>query len=144
MQPPLIKMSPTIAGINVTPIIDVALVLVIILLITTPVMTISDLEVQLPEAHTRGTEDENRLNITLAESGEISLDRELVRPEELPVLVQARLSAEDGDDLLVVVRADGRVTHDAVQEILETARLAGASRLAIATTMSRKEAAWNR
>ena len=142
MQQSLIKKSPTISGINVTPIIDVALVLVIILLITTPVMTISDLDINLPEAQTRGAENENRLNITLAESGELSLDRELVLPEDLPALLQARLTTGEPEELLVVVRADGNVAHDAVQGILDTARQAGASRMAIATTMSRKETAW--
>ena len=144
MQPSLIQKSPTISGINVTPIIDVALVLVIILLITTPVMTVSDLDINLPEAHTRGAESENRLNISLAESGEISLDRKLIRPGELANSLQTRLSMENQDDFLVVVRADGLVPHDAVQEILDTARRAGASRLAIATTMSSEEATWNR
>ncbi|MBU8870572.1 MAG: biopolymer transporter ExbD [Gemmatimonadales bacterium] len=144
MQQPLINKSASISGINVTPIIDVALVLVIILLITTPVMTISDLDIDLPEAHTRGAEGSNRLNITLAESGGLSLDRELILPEDLPATLKARLSAEDSEDLLVIVRADGNITHDAVQGILDTARQAGASRLAIATTMSRKEATWKR
>ena len=144
MQQPLIKKGASISGINVTPIIDVALVLVIILLITAPVMTISDLDINLPEAHTRGAEQDNRLNITLAESGELSLDRELILPEELPATLAARLSMENPDDLLVVVRADGNITHEVVQEILDTARQAGASRLAIATTMSRREVAWKR
>jgi biopolymer transport protein ExbD len=144
MQQSLIKKSPTISGINVTPIIDVALVLVIILLITTPVMTVSDLDIRLPEAHTRGAEGENRLNITLAESGNISLGREEIQLDELSESLRVRLAEENAEDLLVVVRADGLVAHDDVQNILDTARRAGAARLAIATTMSRKEAAWNR
>lgn len=144
MQQPLIKTSPTISGINVTPIIDVALVLVIILLITTPVMTISDLDIRLPEAHTRGAEGENRLNITLSESGSLSLGRDLIRSDELADSLRDRLARDPGENLLVVVRADGLVPHDAVQDILETAREAGAARLAIATTMSREETAWKR
>ena len=142
MQKPLINKSPTISGINVTPIIDVALVLVIILLITAPVMTVSDLDVNLPETHTRGAESENRLSITLAESGELSLDRERVERQELEESLRTKLSEGDPDELLVVVRADGNVTHDAVQDVLETARHAGALRLAIATTMTPGDAAW--
>ena len=143
MQKPLINKSATISGINVTPIIDVALVLVIILLITTPVMTVSDLDVRLPEAHARGAESDNRLSITLADSGELSLDRESIAPQDLEASLRTKLSEGNPDDLVVVVRADGNVTHDAVQKILETARHAGASRLAIATTMSRKDVVWN-
>ncbi len=144
MQQPLIKKSPAISGINVTPIIDVALVLVIILLITAPVMTASDLKVKLPEAHTRGAEEGTRLNITLSETGEISLGREPIELEDLQGTLKTKLDADGGDDLLVVVRADGKVSHEDVQRVFSTARKAGASRLAIATTMSRKEMTWNR
>ena len=144
MQKPLIKKNASISGINVTPIIDVALVLVIILLITAPVMTISDLEVDLPEAHTRGAEGDNRLAITLTEQGEISLDRCRVPAEALSDSLRARLAADETGDLLVVVRADGLVSHEAVQGILDTARQAGAGRLAVATTLSREEASWRR
>jgi biopolymer transport protein ExbD len=46
-----------ITKVNVVPIIDVSLVLVIILLVTAPLMTVADLPVDLPQAHTREAED---------------------------------------------------------------------------------------
>lgn len=144
MAKPLIQKNAPISGINVTPIIDVALVLVIILLITAPVMSISDLDVELPGAHTRGAEEESSLHITLAASGEISLDRERIAGEALGDTLRSRLARDGEQDLLVVVRADQDVTHDDVQSILETARGAGARRLAVATTLARQEASWRR
>lgn len=144
MPKPLIQKSKPISGINVTPIIDVALVLVIILLITAPVMSITDLDVDLPGAHTRGAEDESSLHITLAASGEISLDRERISGKALGDTLRSRLGRHAEEDLLVVVRADRSVTHDDVQSILETARGAGARRLAVATTLARQEAPWRR
>ena len=84
MRGRIIETRPGIAGINVTPIIDVALVLVIILLITAPVLSISDLGVNLPRAMTRGSEDENRLSITLSINGELSIDKMIVSHGDLP------------------------------------------------------------
>ena len=58
MRKPAIPETPCMVKINVTPIIDVALVLVIILLVTAPILSVADLDIQLPTAHTRGAEDE--------------------------------------------------------------------------------------
>ncbi len=144
MQTPLIKKTAPISGINVTPIIDVALVLVIILLITAPVMTISDLEVDLPGAHSRGVEAESCLHLTLAESGEISVERERVAAADLGEFLTRRLQAVDSGERMVVVRADRSVPHDRVQALLSTARQAGAQRLAVATTLAKRETRWLR
>lgn len=124
----------SIMGINVTPIIDVALVLVIILMITTPIMTISDLAVDLPQAHVRSAEEGDRLNITLNPSGEVAVDRVIVAREDLLGTLGEHLRKPGQANLMVVVRADGGVDHQTVRGVLRDARLAGAQRLAIATT----------
>lgn len=124
----------SIMGINITPIIDVALVLVIILMITTPIMTISDLTVNLPRAHARGAEEGDRLNITVNPLGEVALDKVIIAREDLLGALGTRLRQTDRPDLMVVVRADGAVPHAMVARVLRDAREAGARRLAIATT----------
>jgi biopolymer transport protein TolR len=93
--------------INVTPIIDVALVLVIILLITAPMLSAANLEVELPAAHSRDIEDQGFISITLSSSGEIAVDE--------------------------LVRADAGLPHALVRQVMEEARLGGATRLGIAT-----------
>jgi len=128
----LTNSSPTIARINVTPIIDVALVLVIILLITAPMLSVKDLDVSLPKAQTRGAEDEARITITLGKTGELALDEKIVSMSALPVLLRSRLSG-DRKDILVVVRADENTPHHVVRDVLSQARAAGANHLAIAT-----------
>src|SRR5262245_62210609 len=55
---------------NMTPLIDVALVLVIILLVTAPMLSVADLPVQLPQAVTREAEDERNVSITLGARSE--------------------------------------------------------------------------
>ncbi len=134
MRMPLVPLNPMIARINVTPIIDVALVLVIILLITAPIMAVADLDIELPEARTRGAEDENRLMITLGKHGEIALEDEMVPPGELVPRLSRRLEKANADKVLIVVRADASVPHAWVRDLLKDLRSAGAKRLAIATT----------
>ena len=133
MRKPLFKEAPVLTRINVMPIIDVALVLVVILLITAPIMTVRDLDLDLPAAETRGAEDELRVNITLGESGELALDEDLITLEQLTSALEARLVELDRDDVLVVVRADSHASYKTVSQILKKARAAGANRLAIAT-----------
>lgn len=132
MTRPRVTTTPTIARINVTPIIDVALVLVIILLITAPMLSVQDMNVALPKAHTRGAEDDARISITLGTDGNLALDDRVVTMASLPVLLRSRLEGTE-KDMLVVVRADESTPHHVVRTILSHARAAGARRLAIAT-----------
>ena len=122
-----------IAKINVVPLIDVCLVLVIILLVTAPMMVQSDLPVDLPQARTREAEDERNVSITLASNGDLAVDDVLVSRETLGPTLQSRLSEKGNDEVLVVVRADSNAPYVAVRELLDQARAAGAQRVAIAT-----------
>ena len=122
-----------ITRVNVTPIIDVALVLVIILLVTAPMLSVADLPVDLPAAHTREAEDERNVSVTLSAGGHVAVDEEVVERSQLRAAIAARLSRPGNEGVLVVVRADSGAPYAAVREVLEDARAAGAKRLAIAT-----------
>ncbi len=129
---------PQTARINLTPIIDVALVLVIILLITAPMLSVADIDVKLPTAQTRGAEDEGRISITLGETGELAVNEDLVSPDKLREILRMLLAKEQNKNKLVVVRADQKVPYELIRVILREAREAGANRLAIATMQSDK------
>jgi biopolymer transport protein TolR len=122
-----------ITKVNVTPIIDVALVLVIILLVTAPLLSVADLPVNLPLAQTRVSEVEAILGITLSSRGELALDDHIVSRADLPSALRARLEQKENENVLVVVRADMDASYGTVKELLEEARNAGARRIAIAT-----------
>ena len=122
-----------ITKVNVVPIIDVSLVLVIILLVTAPLMTVADLPVDLPQAQTREAEDERNVSITLSSTGALAVDEEVVTRETLPGVLQNHLAQSGNQDVLVVVRADSGAPYQTVQGLLQDARAAGATRLAIAT-----------
>ena len=128
-----------ITRINVTPIIDVALVLVIILLVTAPMLSVADLPVDLPQAHTREAEDERNVSITRAADGSLAVDETRVSRETLRAALGARLARAGNDNVLVVVRADSGTPYVEVRRLLEDARAAGAKRLAVATRQRVKD-----
>lgn len=131
---------PPLAKINVTPIIDVALVLVIILLVTAPMLSLSDLPVELPGAHARDLERPDFISLTLAADGRLALDDAdlgLVDSgglEQVAPRLRERLAARRDRDRLVVVRADASLSHGAVRRLLDAARAGGAGNLGIATS----------
>jgi biopolymer transport protein TolR len=124
---------PLRAAINVTPIIDVALVLVIILLITAPMLALSDIDVELPAAVTRGAEEAVKVNITLSSAGEMAINEKVVSRGNFGRALGALLDKPGSGDVLVVLRADTEVPYAEIKAVLGEAKAAGAKRLAIAT-----------
>jgi biopolymer transport protein TolR len=122
-----------ITKVNVTPIIDVALVLVIILLVTAPMLSVADLPVDLPQARTREAEDERNVSITLSSTGRLAVDDKIVTREELDHYLRSKLAQSGNENVLVVVRADSGAPYSAVRSLLNQAKADGATRLAIAT-----------
>lgn len=122
----------TIAKVNVTPIIDVALVLVIILMITAPMIAVSNVDVKLPEALTRNLEGHDRISVTLGAKGELAVDDTDIQMPALQATLASHL--EGHTDAIVVIRADQSVAYSAVRQIVEAARAAGAARIAVGTT----------
>jgi biopolymer transport protein ExbD len=119
--------------INVTPIIDVALVLVIILLITAPMLSVANLNLRLPQAISRGAEDPSHLSITLSRKGQIAINEQVLGSvEQLTAELRSCLQKDEGDRPMVVIRADAGLPHSFVREVLDKARDAGAVRLGIA------------
>jgi biopolymer transport protein ExbD len=120
--------------INVTPIIDVALVLVIILLVTAPMLSVADLQVDLPAAHSRDVEEQGFISITLSQSGEIAIDEDVIAGVgQIRSSLRSIIAGRDRDQAMVVVRADAGLPHALVRQVLEEARLGGATRLGLAT-----------
>jgi len=125
-----------ITKVNVTPLIDVALVLVIILIVTAPMLTATDLPVNLPAAHTREAEDQRNVSVTIASNGDLAVDDQRVPVEELRAHLTDLLAKPGNQEVLVVVRADMGTPFKTVRLALDSARAAGAKKLAIATRQS--------
>lgn len=125
--------SEMITRPNMTALIDVALVLVIIMLVTAPMLSVADLPVNLPQAATREAENERNVSITLGADGRLALDEQVVSSDALVAALQIRLAEPGNRNVLVVVRADSGAPYGSVKRLLEQARAAGATRMAIAT-----------
>ena len=131
MKAPLVQTSPAMYRINVTPIIDVALVLVIILLVTAPLMTV---DVELPGARTRDVRESEKVLVTVDAYGAVAIHEQRVGTERFQgALAKVLRDLESGKEAVVVIRADRGLSHGVVSRVVEQARAAGAARVAIAT-----------
>ncbi|HXG51938.1 MAG TPA: protein TolR [candidate division Zixibacteria bacterium] len=127
----------TIAQINVTPLVDVMLVLLVIFMVTAPIIQ-QGVQVNLPQARAGaipGTEE--HLVVTVARNGRIYLNDNLVSPEELREKLSAirRLQA----DKQVYLRADQNVRYGVVMKTIAAIKQAGIERLGMVTRPDSEE-----
>ena len=124
-------LSP-VSKIEITPLVGVALILVIIFMVTSPLMmTPADLDISLPKAKTVEAKSEKNITISISQNNILALNE-----EEMPLQgLQKELTRllKEHPDRLVVIRADKNLHHRKVLDILSIAKHAGAQRLAIAT-----------
>jgi biopolymer transport protein ExbD len=126
-----------VAGINITPLVDVCLVLVIIFMVTAPLMSDPVLKVNLPKAHTKEGEERDKITITLAKDGELALDAKKYKDySEMDQDLKAKLAASESK--LVVLRADEEALHGPLTDLMAKAKEAGAVSLTIATEQIRE------
>jgi biopolymer transport protein TolR len=123
------------ADINVTPFVDVMLVLLIIFMVTAPLM-LQGMDVNLPETSTQPIRMPNSpLVLTVTKEGQYSLARKVIPAAEL----QAKLEAvfESRGSAEVFLRADEAAPYGVVVQAMAAARRAGATRLGIVTEEER-------
>lgn len=119
------------AGINVTPLVDITLVLLIIFMVTAPLMA-TGLDVNLPRADAPNVEmPEDHLVITIDEEGRYLLEDHEFTLEELEVKLPAITRANP--DRPVFLRADGSVPYEKVARVLSLCTQAGIPRMGMIT-----------
>jgi len=121
-----------ISNMQLAPLVDVALVLVIIFMVTAPMLNEqAGMTVDLPKAATIEARSEDNVTITLSASGELALnDEKMPLPRLEPEL---RKIVAKHSDRLILIRADKEVTHKQILELMSIAKRSGAKRMAIAT-----------
>jgi biopolymer transport protein ExbD len=123
--------------INLIPLIDVLLMTLIFLLVTTSFSKFSQLQLQLPEANSDARPDDAALRVSIDAKGQFFIgDKQLLNatPE---VLRQAMLeAAKTKKDPIVVIQADRRTPHEAVIRVMDAARRLGLTHLTFATQQS--------
>jgi biopolymer transport protein ExbD len=119
-----------IADINMIPLIDVSLILLIIFMVITPFLVQSQIQVNLPKAsEAAGGPDENVITVQLAENGMVTVEGKAVRFENLAKELTLRLSKSYKKTVLV--QADRTVSIERVVSALDTAKKLGASKVGI-------------
>ena len=121
--------------INLIPMIDVLLVILIFLMVTTTFSQISELQINLPTAGAdKPAEKPAEITVAVDAAGHYLINRVPVADKTADALSLAlRRAAGDRPDPVIVINADAGATHQSVITVMEAARLAGYSRLTFAT-----------
>jgi biopolymer transport protein ExbD len=121
--------------INFIPLIDVLLVILIFLMVTTTYQRISELQITLPEADADATKQRPKeVNIGVDRDGRYVIDRNVFAFTTPAALADAlKRAAGDAKDPVLIIIADGQATHQSVVRVMEAARLAGLVHITFAT-----------
>jgi len=120
-----------ISEINITPLTDVVMVLLVIFMVTTPLMMNEAFKIKLPTAATSEPQPEQTTTVSVMPDGVIYLNKAQVSLDDLKGLLASRMATST--DKTVVIKADKAVLHGMVVKILDISKEAGALKLAIAT-----------
>ncbi len=124
------RTQTSLSEINVTPFVDVVLVLLIIFMLTAPVLQ-SGIEVSVPKTKTVKAISEERLVITITKNQEVYLGNDHVKLDELGNLLHKKIRDPQGQS--VYVRADENVAFGAFATVMSTVKQAGITNVSIVT-----------
>jgi biopolymer transport protein TolR len=121
-----------ITGINVTPLVDITLVLLIIFMVTARFISEPSLGVNLPKASASASteKEDRRVYLTINTQRQIFLNNSPVSEQELPGKIRELLKQKP--DLNLVLRADKDVSHGDVMRVLDAVREQGVTQFGIA------------
>lgn len=124
--------------INLIPLIDVLLVVLIFLMVTTTYARFSELQINLPEAKgDNAKEMPMQINVGVDEHGGYAINDRAAATASVSGLVEALTAAAAGaKDPVVVISADAHATHQAVIRVMDAARRAGYPRVTFVTQSS--------
>lgn len=120
--------------INLIPLIDVLLMTLIFLIVTTSFSDQAQLQVQLPEAAADPKPVPDALRVTIDARGQYYIDNRQLLSNNVELLRNAMAHAAGGNkERLVVIQADAKTPHEAVVRVMDVARRLGLTRLTFAT-----------
>jgi biopolymer transport protein ExbD len=125
------------AEINITPLTDIFLVLLIIFMVTSSVIANTGKNVKLPEAQQTSSTPPKAVNVTIAKDGTIQVDGSAVRRDALRAALEAALAKTE--EKQVILRGDREIVYGEAVYVLDQAQLAGAAGFALATTKKQGE-----
>lgn len=119
---------------NLVPMIDVLLVIVIFLVVTTTYSRFSELQINLPSAEANQSQERpSQINVAVSATGQYVVERTPVAADPATISVELKRAARGNPDPMIIINADANSTHQAVVNVMEAARLAGYGRITFTT-----------
>ena len=124
--------------INFIPLIDVLLVILIFLMVTTTYQRFAELQITLPEADADPSKERPReVNVGIDAQGRYVIDKTVFTWTNASALAdELRRSAGQAKDPVIIISADASATHQSVVNVMEAARMAGLVHITFATQSS--------
>lgn len=119
-----------IADINITPFVDIILVVLIIFMVTATTIVKSSIKVTLPDAATGEATESTSLGLTLTKDGGLMLDGETIDADRLRAAIRAARS-ESGDEVVCLIAADKEVAHGRVVWLIDLVKAEGVAKFAL-------------
>lgn len=117
--------------INITPFVDIILVVLIIFMVTTPIIMNPGIKIQLPKAASGEEAEKTKLNVSISQDGKILLNGKEESDTSLGDKVK-QLSSENAD-IQAIIAADKNVNHGTVIRVIDIVKSNGVSKFAIST-----------
>lgn len=126
--------------INLIPMIDVLLVILIFLMITTTYSKFSGLEINLPTADAQEQKEKpGEVNVAITSGGDILVNKVPVAGREVETIGLAlKRAAGDSSDAIVIINADAKATHQSVIDVMQAAQQSGLSHISFATQKAQR------
>ena len=126
--------------INLIPLIDVLLVILIFLMVTTTYSRYAELQINLPTAEANKPDERpNQINVAVDSQSKYVINRSAVSFRSTDGFAEELKRAAAGTpDPVIIINADAGATHQSVINIMEAARIAGYSRITFTTQANKK------
>jgi len=121
--------------INLIPMIDVLLVIIIFLMLTTTYAKFSGLEINLPTADaSKQAEQPNEINVAVTATGQILVNKSPLATNDVKSISDAlQRAAGEKADPVIIINADAKATHQSVIDVMQAAQGAGYPHISFAT-----------
>jgi biopolymer transport protein ExbD len=126
--------------INLIPMIDVLLVILIFLMITTTYSKFAGLEINLPTADAQAQKEQpNEVNVMVTANGDIMVNKVPVAGRDVEAIgVALKRAAGDAKEPVVIINADAKATHQSVIDVMQAAQQSGLSHISFATQQANR------
>ena len=125
--------------LNFIPLIDVLLVIIIFLVVSTTFSKFSELKINLPVAEANSVESKNLpINISITEDGKYAINDDVLSEVTIEAIQDKlmEISKKNQDKMPVIINADAKTSHQSVVNVMEASRRAGLTKITFSTKVN--------